>query len=85
MYVVYNSIKINVRKLTPTKKKLKMNKGRMKQKIKLHDAVHMGWVGMKACFNCMFICYVKNKMYFTFSKHKNVKVTFLVDTFELSV
>ena len=49
-----------------------MNKGGMKQKIKLHDAVHMGWVGMKACFNCMFICYVKNKMYFTFSKHKNV-------------
>lgn len=62
-----------------------MNKGTMKQKIKLHNTAHMGWVGMKACFNCMFICYVKNKKYFTFSKHKNVKVTFLVDTFKLSL
>ena len=74
-----------MRKLTPTKKKLKMNKGRMKEKIKLHNAAHMGWVGMKACFNCMFIFYVKNKKYFAFSKNKNVKVNFLVDTFELSL
>ena len=33
----------------------------------------MGWVGMKACFSCIFICYVKNKKYFAFSKQKKKK------------
>ena len=34
----------------------------------------MGWVGMKACFSCIFICYVKNKKYFAFSKQKKKRV-----------